>query len=41
MIKFNDRKIALCGAETSENRSEISRKLLNVLEKNEEDQLDL
>jgi hypothetical protein len=41
MIKFYNRKITLCGAETSESRSEISRKILNVLEKIGEDQLDL
>jgi len=41
VIKFHNRKIALCDAETSDSRSEISRKFLNVLEKNREDQLDL
>ena len=41
MIKFYDQKIDLCGVETSESRLELSRKFLNVLEKNGEDQLDV
>jgi hypothetical protein len=41
LIQFYNWSKALCGAETSEMRSEIPRKFLNVLEKNEEYQLDL